>query len=364
MIILNEIRGFLRDKTSLAFMVAFPIILIYLLGTLLSGQDVSDATIGEIRVSYQIETTDPMEQSIIQDFIKETSNNTDISFKKVTEPETSKQQIAKEELEGLIVFGQDKISLYEGKNQIKNKTIKAMVMGYGNLVKAVTAIADTEPEKLANLKVEDSSYVKEKDFNANRTMLDYYGVTMVVMMIFIGSIGGASSFSDEIRLKTINRLIASPVSRTKIFFQKVIGEIPSAVLELVVVMIVSVLFFDVHYASTVGNNLFLIGLFSLSCFTMLMVGVVVGLFIKANPVLVLMPVLWIMMFLGGTYSKEVNIKGVTEHMPVYVLQQAAFDITVFGRVDKAIPIMVVEVGLIIILSFIGVLKFNSLRGTK
>ena len=214
------------------------------------------------------------------------------------------------------------------------------------------------------MKVEENNFVEEKEFTANRSMLDYYGVSMIAMMVFVGSIIGAGTFGEEIRLKTVNRLIGSPVSRTKIFIQKVIGQIPSAMIEIVVVMVVSVLFFNVHYATTVGGNLFLFSLFLLSSFTMLIVGIVIGMFVKANPTLIIMPPLWFMMFVGGTFTKEINIKGVTENMPIYHLQQAAFDITIFGRTGKATNMMLIETVIIIIMAVIGVVKFNTMKEAR
>jgi len=363
MIIINELKAFFRDKTNLAFMFAFPIVLIYLLGNLLSEQNYADVAIGKLRIGYMVETTNPIEVTGINGFIEETLKE-DVVFTKVTEEEAAKDQVAQNELEGFVIFGQDKIRLYEGKDMIKNRTISALITGYSNLGKAITVIAHAVPNKFATMKVEENNFVEEKEFTANRSMLDYYGVCMIAMMVFVGSIIGAGTFGEEIRLKTVNRLIGSPVSRTKIFIQKVIGQIPSAIIEIIVVMAVSVLFFNVHYATTIGDNLFLFSLFLLSSITMLIVGIVIGLFVKANPTLVIMPPLWIMMFVGGTFTKEINIKGVTANMPIHRLQQAAFDITIFGRTGKASTIMLIEVVIILIMAVIGVVKFNTMKEAR
>ncbi len=364
MIIIKELKAFFRDKTNLAFMFVFPILLIYLLGNLLTGQDLADSVVGELRIGYMVKTTSPMDAVVIDDFIKGTSDEENTVFIEMSEEEAAKEQVAHNELEGLVIFDDDVIRIYDGKDPIKNRTISALITGYSNLSKAITVIANTVPDKLLNMNSKENNFVEEKEFNANRSMLDYYGVAMIVMMVFVGSIIGAGTFSEEIRLKTVNRLIASPVSRTKVFIQKVIGQIPSAILEVVVVMVVSVLFFNVHYAKTVGDNLILFSLFLLSSFTMLIIGIVIGMFIKGNPTMIIMPPLWVMMFVGGTFAKPIHIKGVTENMPVYHLQQAAFDITVFSRTGKAITFMLIEFVIIIIMATIGIIRFNNMKEAR
>ena len=135
MIIIKELKAFFRDKTNLAFMFAFPIILIYLLGNLLSNQDYADEAVGNLRIGYMVETTNPIEVAGIDDFIKEISKEGNVVFTKVPEEEAAKNQVARNEMEGLVIFGQDKIRLYEGKDMIKNRTISAIITGYSNLEK-------------------------------------------------------------------------------------------------------------------------------------------------------------------------------------------------------------------------------------
>ena len=46
-IIIKETKEFLRDKTSLFFYIMFPVILIFLLGSLLSATDKAEEAIGD-----------------------------------------------------------------------------------------------------------------------------------------------------------------------------------------------------------------------------------------------------------------------------------------------------------------------------
>lgn len=364
MIIINELKKFFRDKTALILMILFPILLIYLLGNLLSEDNMADDVIGNLRIGYIIETNSPMEEAVVSNFIKESADEKNITFTKATEKEAAKGQVAGNELDGFVIFSDDKIQVYEGKDIIKNRTISAIMTGYSYLSKSITVIANTVPDKLTTEKTDRGSFVQEKEFNANRSMLDYYGVSMIVMMIFMGAIAGVDTFKEEKQLKTVNRLIVSPMRRNNIFLQKVIGKVPSAILEVVVIMIVSVVCFNVKYATTLSNNLILATFFLLTSFTMLMIGIVLGMFIKSNPMVYILGPVWVMMFLSGTFAKDIYIKGLSDCMPPYQVQQAAFDITVFGRTEKVFSIMTIEVIIIIAMTGIGVIRFNKMKEAR
>jgi ABC-2 type transport system permease protein len=364
MIILNELKEFFRDKMALTLMIIFPIILIYLLGNLLSDQDLADEVIGDLRIGYIIEVNSPMEKSIINTFIKESSEQENMEFTPIKERKLGREQVAGEKLDGLVVFEDNKILIYEGRNTIKNRTISATITGYSHLAKSLTTIMNTVPDKLTVSETGKESFVQEKEFNANRTMLDYYGVTMVLMMIFMGAINGVDTFRDEIQLKTINRFIVSPMRRSNIFIQKVVGKIPSAIIEVTVIMIVSTVFLDVHYAASLSNNLILIVLFLLTSFTVLIIGIVIGMYIKANPLVYVMALVWVMMFISGTFAKEIYIKGLSDIMPAYQILKAAFDITVFGRTDRAIFIMIIEAVIIMSMYIVGALRFSKMKEAR
>lgn len=364
MIILNELKAFFRDKTNLAFMILFPALMIYLLGNLLSDQDLADAIVGDLRIAYINETDSQIEAEMIDGFIKEMSEEENISFTEAKDAEAAKKQVAGNEFEALVVFRPDELLLYEGRDTIKNRTISAILTGYSYMGKAVKVIAETAPDQLPKDNQEAGGFVEEREFNANRSMLDYYGVTMVVLMIFMGAIIGANTFNEERRLKTMNRLLISPLSRKSVFLQKAVGQIPSAVTEIAVVMSVGVLFFKVHYAAALHDNILLIVLFLCSGLTMLSVGIVLGMFIKGNPSIYIMIPLWLMMFFSGTASKEIYIKGISDKLPVYKIQEAAFDITVFGRSRKAVSVMLAEAAILVVMLAVGIIRSNRMKEVR
>lgn len=371
MIFVNEFREFIRDHSNLFFIVAFPLILILLLGTMLSKLNYADEEVGFIEAEYQVDTLNTTEQTMITAFISSLNETGSVKMKEAVSTEQAKAKIQEESLDALVVFSDGEIQLFEGKNDIKNRSLKAILNGYLQNKKSVIAtLSAIKDEKLSYVMAEDlmlnqkRDFTTETEFNKNRTMMDYYGVTMIVMIVFIGGMGGFAGFENERKNGTINRLIASPLSKNRIYIEKVFGMMLSSVLEILVLMIASVLLFRVKYAATLSDNFLLFLLFFITMFMMGSIGISVGLFMRGNPTLIFGPVLWIMMFFSGTYSKETFIEGVSPYLPIYQIQQAAFGLTVFGKRDKALVIIAIELVVTLIAMGLGIIKFRHVQQEK
>ncbi|MDF2541653.1 MAG: type transporter [Herbinix sp.] len=359
-IMIKETLEFLRDKTNLFFMLMFPLVLIFLLGNLLSSMDNSEEAVGEIKLHYLIETKNPMDTMAIESFIQQAGDNKSLYFIESEDLTASKELAGKDEIAAVVVFTGEpmEIAVYEGMNQIKNRTVSAILNSFVQTNHSIAAVMKTVPGNLMLDNMPQDDYIVQKDLGVKRTMLDYYAVSMLAMICFMSIMIGAGAFVGERTNKTINRMIASPKNRTVMFLQQILGMVPQVITQIFVLMFVSVFVFKAHYAATLGNNIYLFFMFFVVTLSSIAVGAVIGLVIKTNPMAVLMPILWIMMFFGGTYSKELNIKGVTEAMPIYQLQQAAFDLTVFGRHEKVNNVILLCVILMISALIIGAFIFN------
>lgn len=352
MILIKELKYFIRDRVNLFFLVAFPAILIYLLGNMLEQIDVAEYPIGTIMVEYRLENMNSVQRQSIDLFLKNLNDGKSMVFTENNLVENSKKKIGEGKITALIIFHQNEIEIYEGKEDIKNRTVYALMNGFVQSKKAIQAIRTVKPMNLNTVQV-NQSFVQEKEYNMNRTMLDYYGISMIIMMVCIGIIAGASDWMGERQNKTINRLFLSPISRKSIFIQKILGLLPQTALQISILMIICVVFFKVNYASTILGNilLFLYLFFSMIAFTS--VGVLFGLFVKVNPSVLFMPIIWVMLFVSGTFARPIYIEGVSNRMPAYILQQAAFDLTIFGKIDRIIQVMLIEAIVIAAVIIIG-----------
>ena len=189
-------------------------------------------------------------------------------------------------------------------------------------------------------------------------MVDYYAITMMTMLSFTSIMLGTSCLITERQDKTIRRLKIAPINQVKLFLSKIFGLLPQIILKISILMILSVLFFGANYASNLLDNLYLFLMFTVLTFAVILVGAVYGLFVNVNPMATIFPVLWIMMFISGTYSKEIFIDGITQAMPIYQIQEAAFDLAIFGNYDKANTVIAVCVIISAVLLVIGAVEFS------
>lgn len=366
-IVIKETKEFLRDRTNLFFFILFPVILIFLLGNLLSSLDQAEDAIGEIKMMYQLDTDNDFQRMAVQNFISSAGeSNQLLKFEETQDLEAAKKLAGDDKVAAVVKFTGDpmKIQIYEGRNQIKNKAIGAIFSSFVQTNKAISTVFTRNAQVLTELNATEEEYVEQKDLGIKRTMIDYYAVSMLAMICFMSLMVGAGAFLGERQNKTINRLIVAPQNRLHLFLQKILGMVPQVVLQIVVIMIVSITIFKANYGATIADNLYLFLMFFVVTLCMISIGAAIGIVIKTNPMAVLMPVLWIMMFFGGTYSKEMRINGFTEAMPIYQIQQAAYDLAIFGHYTKANYVILNCMGIMLIALIIGAFLFGRMEESR
>jgi len=355
---MNEIRCFLRSGSKMFFTIFFPCACVFFLGTFLESVEVSDQAVGELKVLYNTDQGEPHAVSALEEFLKSLEDEGLLSAEK-----GNRDQIQTFDIKAYsagIELNQNEIIIHKGENKIKNRAIKTIFDSYRQTATAYNQAVMVNPEILTQIEDLDQGFVKSKDFGKSRSMMDYYAVTMAVMILFMGScIGGSGVYANEYEWNTMQRLDGAPVSKTALYFGKIIGSLPMVLLQIGSVMFVSTFLFKAHYCNHLLDNLLLIFLFISVSLAALSVGVLLNLFLP-NILLVpvLMPVLWVAMFFSGTFAMDIQIKGLTEYMPMYLIQRAAFDLTVFSRREKALFAIAVSLCMFIVMLVIGWVKVN------
>lgn len=364
-IILNQFRAFLRSGGSVFFALFFPSVCTFFLGTFLENIDVSDAAVGEISVAYCTENADAVSSAAFEEFILGLEKDGVITAEKVSAENAEK---AVENYSAAAVLNGSDITLYCGDSDLKSRTVKALLDSYIQVSGTYMSAASVDPASLMNIRNTDTdeSYIREKDFGKSRTMMDYYAVSMAVMIVFMGScMSGASAYSDEHNFCTMNRLTASPVSRMKIYIGKIIGSMPMLILQIAAIMLTSTLLFGAKYCSTVGGNIMLAVMLICCSMAALAAGMLLNLLLPKVPApAILMPVIWMMLFYSGVFARPINIEGFSDKLPPYLINQAAFDLTVFSRYEKAVQVTLSALAIFAVLVCIGALKINLRRKSR
>lgn len=360
-LIKRDLISLWRDKGALFFIVLFPAMMVFLLGNLLQNMDTSDAAIEPIKMAYTVETTDAFGLQAIESFTEALGGHAAVQLVKTDDIKAAEGQVDNGELAAALRFTQPfGVEIYEGFDTIQNRAINSIFQGFSRQVASISVLATAAPEKLAEAaNAAVGELVQQKHFGYSRSMLDYYAVVMCVMIVFMGSsIGGASNLYDGRRDGTLRRQMISPKNRANMYIQGVVGTLPQSVIQVLSLMLVSTLVFGARYANTWQDNLLLFAMMVLGGMAANATGMLVGMLLPVNPMLVIMPLLWVLMFVSGTFSKEIYIEGLTERSPVWLIQNAAFDLTVFGRGEKCLEVLLVCAVVLALATAAGALLFR------
>lgn len=359
-IILNGIRSCFRSGSVVFFTILFPSLITFILGTFLEKIEVSDSVVGELNIAYCVENGGYSADTFEEFILTLEEENVITSAKKLT---SSELENLSENYSAAVELLGTEIVIHNGTNAVQNRTVKALIDSYDQTAAAYMTVAQTNPQALANIELSEEGYVQPHDFGRTRSMMDYYAVAMAVLIAFFGScIGGASTYGNEYTFKTIDRLTTAPLNKTAIYFGKIIGNMPIALLETGTVMIVSSLFFGAHYCATFAGNMLLFTMLTSASLALLALGVLLNLIFPRLPSqAVLNPVIWVMMYFSGVFQKDQVIEGFSEYLPPRIVLNAAFDLTVFSRSDKAVSVTIWSLAIFAVLIIIGCVKVNSRR---
>jgi ABC-2 type transport system permease protein len=354
-IFISEQKALLRDKAQMFMITLFPTILVFILGTMLASLDNPDEVLEPFQLAYVIDSDDPVTAATAEAVIAQFDDVEQVVFVEYKSFAATGSRLADGELGAVVVFTEPfAIEIHEGSDSIQNRAVHTIFEGVARLHASVVVAG--APEPLAS-----KSRVEEATYGVTRTMMDYYAITMIVMMFFMGSaLAGASTFYRMRRDGTLRRILASPLSRTSAYLQLLASQIPLNIMQVGIVMIISTSLFGAHYASDWQSNALLFAMLGLAGFASSSLFFLLGIFVRINPLIVIMPVMWVVLFLSGTFSKEIFIPVLSPLMPPYAIQTAAFDLTLFGHTGPAITVLVVSLVVVVVSTIVG----NLLLGRK
>lgn len=358
-LIIKQMREYFRSPVNVFMGLLFPVLLVFFLGTMLQNLDISDYDIGEINLQYSVSEADEQSGKAFSDFI---GNIEMIKAEKNDDAESALKLTDNGDTDAYIEVKAGEIVFHSGRNDIANRALGSVLNSYIAVSDTYYKIASTAPSLLMNIGSSDTekSFVEQSGLGVNRSMIDYYAVSMTVMMIFMSHMMmGCTAFKDEEKIYTMSRLYLSPLGRTKLFFGKLIGILPSAVIGNAVIMLLSALVFGAKYCDSFAGNLLLFLLFCCCSLASTAVGMLIGVIIKIPAEGVIIPLAWSLLFFSGSFSKNIFIEGFSEKLPPYLVQQSAFRLTLYGESNDALITIAVCLAVTIIVSLVGAAIFHA-----
>ena len=227
-IALHEIKLSLRDKRTFIFMMAFPVVLMLILGTALTNAFTSGATVEGLNLLVRSTASDAQltaawsgfEQAIAKEGVEVTP---------IEEGTDGREAVQEDLYAAYAEIGDDGIRFYgSSKHTIESNILQGMLTTFAdryNLAAAALQAAPSDAEAILGNAGAAGGIVRETTLDPDRkpNSVDYYAVVMTTMIGLYACMSASYLIRGERKRNTMTRLSASPVSKGEIFMGKVIG---------------------------------------------------------------------------------------------------------------------------------------------
>ena len=366
-IALNEFKRNIRDFRTLVFMLAFPIVLMLILGTALSSTFDKNIKIGKINVLYT-EKNDRNFSEPFQNFIKEAKKQ-DTHFSKAANGTNGQRAVQQNKYDAYVIVTDKGIHFYGSeRNSIQASMVEGMLTAFTDKYNLITEIAKEKPEQIqAVLASTSSSYVKETSLNADKApgSMDYYAIAMTTMIALYSAISASSLIRWERRRNTAIRLAIAPINKIEIFLGKILGGIGINYVCILLVMAFSRFVFGADWGSHLG-------LVVLILLTLVFLAVSFGLglsyIIKTDHGMqtIVMIVLQLAAFFGGAYFRIDNADGIMRLVmnlsPLTWARDALTKIIYNNDLAAALPVISLNIGIAIVFLMVAIVAFRKREG--
>lgn len=349
-IITKEFKQNIRNWKANIMMVLFPIVLMIILGAAFSGVFNNNIEINDMKVLYTVNADEQL-ASAFRDFTNDIKKNTGISFEETSDVDKGIAS-AKDVVYSCYVLVTDKpeeIKIYKNNRYSLNANLlKSMISTFTTRYSAMSAIAKSNPQIVSTIMADTAmDFVKTQSLDGKRQpgSMDYYGVTMLTLIVMYASMTGLWAIKSEQLQKTGNRMLCSPVNSYEILVGKVLGGILVTIVQFGIVILVSKYILKVYW----GSNIWVILLIILSEAIMaISIGTGIAYLIKndgaANGLLnTLIPII---VFFGGGYMPLSQMSGdllkITNISPLKWVNDSIFRVVYDGDYSKVIPAIAIN----------------------
>ncbi|WP_461204711.1 ABC transporter permease [Clostridium sp. DL1XJH146] len=304
-LIIKGIKQDLRDKRSMALMIALPIVLMVILGAALSGTTSNAGDNISVDAIYSIDGSGTNKETFI-DFINGFEEMGNVNFTEVEDEIIATNLIKNLEYSCYIRFDSEKniLTLYKNDRYSLSASIaESIFRTYVQRYNVITEIVAFNPKVISEItNEEDITYTEVVSLNkkVKPRAIDYYGITMTTLIILYASLIAGFNMRKEDYMNTKSRLLISPISKSEIFIGKTVGTFLSSMAQVFVVVLFSKYVLGVNW----GNNISIVVILILSELLMaISLGTGVGLLVSSEGALngILQTIIPFMVFLGGGY---------------------------------------------------------------
>lgn len=306
-LIKKEVLHFFRNKSNVATMFIFPIVLIIVMGFSLNGLMNVDHNIFENeKVYFKVNTVnkDNRYLQVFNSFKENCENNMKIEFEEILDDNEAKSNVNSFQGLAFINVYEDKYDFYRNKDEesTAQKIFKSVFNQYLDRYAVIDSMVSENHNILNDMVKEASStVVKEEGISSNgiNSFTYYTFAELVLIILYISQITSVSAYNERIE-NTLSRLKISKSSDFNIILSKITLGVVVGIIQIIIVYFVSTVFLNINW----GENLvmMLMVLISLITFSSIL-GVAISFMFKDNKAAssVINTLLIVLGFLGGAY---------------------------------------------------------------
>ena len=348
----------LRDIQSLITMILIPIFLILILGNALKNNDDFTArTVDKVNLLYVNNDTTKGAKAF-ENFITLDELSDIIQVEKITNIQEGKDLVENRKYDTLVIYDENstgKLELVGSEfNQLGVSIVKGIIETYSSSANAMEALAKIQAR---NFTIEQNNNFQDESVSKSGTKpsaIDYYAVTMLVMIVMYGSIYANFAIDKSYYGSVGSRFRSTPLKLGEIFIGEGIGVVLTIMVQVLILLIISNFAFGVNF----GNNLptIILTAFSLSVLsTMLGIFAVMATKKGLLGLALLNVIVPIFTFLSGGFVK-VNFGGIIGFIakltPNSLASNAIFK-SIYGGATKEVFLSILGLWIISALLFMG-----------
>jgi|GEM_PF-1920459 len=356
-----------RDRMFFMIMLLFPVLLIWLLGNAFSGimGDQDSEVIAKARMLYMVEEETELSQSF-EDFMVNDENEF-FEFTKTNDRDQATEDIVRNRYDAFVVISSDSMEVYKNSNYNFNSSLGELILksfadDY-NLMYEIASLG-IPIQNGGQTSMEMPDFTEEVSFDRERTpgSMDYYGITISTMFLFYGMIFLGTYFAENQRIRTADRIKASPVSMLSYQWGTALGSVALLAAQSTLVVIVGILVFNVYWGEALHiGAMVLFG----EILMVSLLGTLVGLTVKNENLIagISQIVIPVIVFLGDGYVQIGGgpaVQTIKKISPMYWVNHGILDAIYLGDYGKAYTSLLICLG-IAVLSTIAVLAVNKRR---
>lgn len=291
-----DTKRFFRDKLAIFFVVIFPLIFLFVFGSLNSGS--SD-------ISFDVALINESDNAFAKDFAKNTEKSEILKVNKdITTLDQAKERMSRSEIDAAIVLPKDFGEMKAGQTTPSGEAKVVYTQNNEQSGRALGSILDTQFKQLNGqfVNMETPFSVRAEQLNERSlTAFDYtFAGLLGFAIIGMGIFGPVNVFPELKKMGVLRRLSTTPLRVWQYFLSEMIGQAIIGLVSLAVMFAVAIAVFKLQI---VGNYLELAVFLVLGIITILGIGLAIGGWARnerqAAPLsnIVVFP----MMFLSGTF---------------------------------------------------------------